>query len=320
MRIGLVGGVNSSFVALKKLVEHEFLIDVVFGYEPKKTELVSGYNNFKNYCLDRDINYIPFKKINNYSKLICESNLDILFVVGVSQLISNEIIESPRLGCIGFHPTKLPKGRGRAPIAWMIQSTENGAASFFQIAEEADSGPIFIQEKFQIEHDDDAKVVESKILYAMEVALDKWLPELKTGMWNPVAQDHKKATEYGVRKRDDGLIDWSKPAHEIQLLIQSAAPPHPGAFTYFDLNELIILKSRLEKDLRIKGSIGRVLKKSDSELLLQTGDGLIWLEKYNAVGEIPRVGERLGYLSELEIHTLKLEILKLKEMIGNGIK
>ena len=85
----------------------------------------------------------------------------------------------PKLGCIGFHPTLLPKGRGRAPLAWLILKEKKGAASFFLMDKKADSGPVFVQEPFEIEDNDDASRVEKKIEIAIEKALDKWLPELK---------------------------------------------------------------------------------------------------------------------------------------------
>src|SRR5678816_1249284 len=56
-----------------------------------------------------------FGNINDHAEQIRALDLDVLFVVGLSQLVGREILGLPRLGCVGFHPTALPKGRGRAP-------------------------------------------------------------------------------------------------------------------------------------------------------------------------------------------------------------
>lgn len=69
---------------------------------------------------------------NDIKEQIRKSSVDILFVVGLSQLIDEDIIRMPRFGCVGFHPTKLPKGRGRAPMAWLILDRGEGAATFLK--------------------------------------------------------------------------------------------------------------------------------------------------------------------------------------------
>ena len=146
----LIGGVNSSAVTLHKLIEHDMDIAKVYGYEPKKTQLVSGYHNFSEVCACNSINYTPFQKINDHIEEIEELDFDVLFVVGLSQLVSEKIINTAKAGAIGFHPTQLPKGRGRAPIAWLVDEVTNGAATFFVLEEEADAGAIFEQESFEV--------------------------------------------------------------------------------------------------------------------------------------------------------------------------
>lgn len=316
MKVGLVGGVNSSFVTLKKLVEHGFNLTCVFGYKPSEDMIVSGFNDFEHYSLQNNLNYHQFTRINDSADIIKKAELDVLFVVGVSQLVSKEILDAPSLGCIGFHPTALPKGRGRAPLAWIVKNTENGAANFFQITDVADAGPIFVQKKFDVSEEDDATSVESKMLIAIERALDSWLPELKKGVWDPVPQNEIEATEYGVRKLEDGLINWNESANSILRLIRAASSPHPGAFSYFGLDKVIVNKARSEKTLAIQGCIGRVLKIKNNELLIQTGNGLIWVSDYMTEGALPKVGERLGYLPEYEIHSLKTEIKQIKKHLG----
>ena len=83
----------------------------------------------------------------------------------------------PRLGSVGFHPTFLPAGRGRAPLAWLTLDTGPGAASFFLIDDGIDSGPIFVQEPFEVTPQDYAGDVGTKLLDATTRALDRWLPE-----------------------------------------------------------------------------------------------------------------------------------------------
>lgn len=316
MKIGIVGAVNSTMVTLKSLIKHQFDITLVMGFEPIKAENVSGLTNMRSICEDYNLNYVPFVKINDHAELIEQAELDVLFVVGFSQLVCQRIIDAPKLGAVGFHPTDLPKGRGRAPIAWLVANQQDGAANFFVINDIADSGPIFVKQHFALTALDDATTVEQKILVAIEAALDEWLPQLKQGIWAPVAQEHSQASEYGIRKPEDGLIDWSLPAVQIDRLIKAAAPPHPGAFSFFKKEKMLILSCRLEQTLNIQGIIGRVLKVEQQSLLIQTGKGLLWIDQYQCGSDQPKIGEKLGFDSQLEIYHLFQELAAIKQAIG----
>ena len=315
MRIGLIGGVKSSAITLQKLCDHKLDVVEVFGYQPKSTALVSGYYDLETICVENSINFTPFVKINDHAEKIKSLDLDFLLVVGISQLVSEAIIEAPKLGAIGFHPTKLPKGRGRAPVAWLVNEIEEGAATFFMLEEEADAGAILSQEYFKVILEDDAKSVESKLYKAMGYSLDSLLPQLAKGELTPVIQDNSLATEFGIRKPEDGLIDWSDSAYKIDRIIKAASDPHPGAFTYSEMKKIQVKASRPEKELNIKGIQGRILKINKNEVLVQTDIGLIWITVSSEDLNKLRVGSLLGYKVDFEIHELKKQIAELQDLI-----
>lgn len=319
MRVGLIGGVKSSAITLQKLCEHNLNVVAVFGYQPKNTDLVSGYYNLETLCSENSIEFVPFTKINEHVEEIQSLNLDYLLVVGISQLVAVEIIEAPKLGAIGFHPTKLPKGRGRAPLAWLVHEADEGAATFFMLEKAADTGAIVAQESFEVSTDDNASSVETKIYVAMKDALDILLPQLANGKLCAIEQDDSLATEFGIRKPEDGLIDWSRSAYEIDRIIKAASKPHPGAFTYLESAQIAVLSSRVEKELKIKGVQGRILKVRKHEVLVQTGEGVIWISTLpNDINKL-KVGKLLGYKVDLEIYQLKKQIAELKELIKGQV-
>lgn len=316
MKVGLIGGVESSALTLRKLYEHGLDVVEVFGYKPNITKFVSGHCDLEPFCLENSISFTPFTKINDHVEKIQSLDLDYLFVVGISQLVSKDIIHAPKLGAIGFHPTKLPEGRGRAPLAWLVHEAQEGAATFFMLEEAADAGAIVAQEGFDVSGEDTAKSVKEKIHQAMSLALDSLLPQLANGELIAIEQDHSLATEFGIRKPEDGLIDWSCSAYDIDRLIKAASEPHPGAFTYLGNNKLEVTSSRVEQNLKIKGVQGRILKSQKDEFLVQTGKGLIWITIAFDDSNKLRVGSLLGYKVELEIYELKKQIAELKEIIG----
>lgn len=319
-RIVLAGSVKSSLVTLQSLVSHEMNVVGVLGYEPKNTAGVSGFISMKEFCNTRLIPYYAFEKINSADnlQLLEELRPDIFFVVGLSQLVSNEMLSIAKVGNVGFHPTFLPRGRGRAPIAWLILEEKLGAANFFLMGTGADDGPIFVQKTFIVEETDNAATIEQKILISINEALNFWLPSLKKDEWTFTSQNEELATYYGKRNSEDGIIDWNICSKDIDKLIRASSRPHPGAYSFLGTKKILIWNSKIENEIQIKGVVGRILLIKNNEFMIQCGNGLLWLtnitdENENAV--VLKVGQRLGYYPELEIYNLKKEIQEIKEWI-----
>jgi methionyl-tRNA formyltransferase len=306
MTVGIIGAVKSTEIILLTLMKHDFNIVGVLGFNPVNKENVSGLVDLGKISGEYNIPYFDYQKINEakYIEWMSKKQPDLLFAVGFSQLLSKEWLTMPRIGCVGFHPTCLPEGRGRAPLAWLILEEKQGAASFFLMGENVDDGPIFVQEPFSVDSNDDASSVENKIYHAIEIALERWLPKLKKGEWDPIPQDKSLATWYGKRMPSDGVIDWNMSAYSIDKLIKASTRPHPGAFTFFKDQKIKILKSKIETNLPIKGVTGRVLLCKDNNYLIQCGDGLLWLTELQGIDSL-NVGDKLGYNVEYEIYKLK---------------
>lgn len=315
--IGVIGAVNSTAVTIEKLDEYGFNVVGILGHEPEQKEKVSGWRDLGALARSLNIPYKGFKKINdrNHIDWLKEKNTDIIFAVGFSQLLNQEWLKLPKLGCIGFHPTQLPKGRGRAPLAWIVLEERKGAACFFLMGEGADDGPVFIQEPFYLKESDDATTVQTLILNSTKKALDNWLPQLKAGVWNPKPQDENFASWYGKRTPLDGLINWGNSASSIDRLIKASTRPHPGAYTFHKRKKLRIWNSSIETQIPIKGVIGRVLLKDQSKgCLVQCGEGLVWINQYSYDDESAcdlKVGQKLGF-------SVEEEIFKIWESINNS--
>jgi methionyl-tRNA formyltransferase len=297
----------------------------VLGLAASHSVGVSGYCRLDDVAASSDIPYWDFTNINdaNVLRVVQSLSPDLLFVVGLSQLVKSDLLAVPVIGCIGFHPTWLPEGRGRAALAWLTLNSRSGAATFFLMKDGADDGPILAQQPFSVTNEDYASDVLRKIEAAIDVALDQWLPALKTGKWEPIAQDDSLTTYNGVRKPEDGLIDWYSSAEDIHALIRATSRPHPGAYTYLHNGKLIVWRAKLETRLRIQGVIGRVLLVDQSKgALVQTGHGLLWLTETELAGAAEcsrfplRVGVRLGYSPEDEIFVLKSRVDRLEEQVA----
>ena len=173
--------------------------------------------------------------------------------------------------------------------------------------------------------DDYASDVEQKLVSATERALDRWLPELLSSVWNPRPQDEVLATYNGRRSIDDGLVDWYRSSDEIHSLIRAASTPHPGAYTWYQGRKLIVWRAELEKHLPWRGAVGRVLYvAAERGALIQTGDGLIWLTEVQFAEDanscraevVLKVGVKLGFVVQDEVAALRARVEDLEARLS----
>lgn len=320
-KIVLAGSVNSTRRTLQCLLHHHANVVGVLGLSVEAAKNVSGYTRLDDLLIDTEIPYAEFVNINHPDiiQLVTQWAPDLLFVVGLSQLVKPALLAIPPLGCVGFHPTWLPEGRGRAPVAWLTMGNQPGAATFFLMDDGVDSGPILAQQPFMVTAQDYASDTSLKMEQAIEMALDAWLPRLLAGEWNPQPQNDALATYHGRRAPTDGLINWPDTATNIQAVIRATSRPHPGAYTYFRNHKIIVWRAEIERALPFKGVVGRVLLvDSQKGKLIQTGDGLLWLTEMEFADTnstpLPEigVGMKLGYSVEDEIFRLRQKIAELE--------
>lgn len=301
MNVLIIGAVGTTAITIEMLHKHNFNIVGVLGHEPVRKKRVTGIFDLKGLCDRFGIDYQGFQKINDFQHIdwAKQKKPEIIFAVGFSQLLKEDWLSMAKYGCVGFHPTFLPIGRGRAPVAWSILEQKKAAANFFLMSEGMDNGPIFVQEVFDISSNDDATSFGQKLREHMVKALDKWLPNLKEGIINPILQDESKATYYGKREPCDSLIDWHESAENIDRLIKASTIPHDGSFTFFKESLVKIWKSKVANINNYKGVIGRILIKDDNRLLVQCGFNTnLWIENFEVEGNLNlNVGDKLGDLN-----------------------
>lgn len=311
-RIILIGSVNSSLKTLEKLIEHQLDIVAVLGLHPDAAANVSGYCDLKELSENNEIPFQYFTKVNDAAivEFVQLKSPDLVFVVGLSQMIREELLAISKYGVIGYHPTRLPEGRGRGAIAWIILGKVQGAASFFKMDEGMDSGSIWSQVNYEVQDNDDASSVVHQILKAIEKALDSVLPDLKKGIFITAPQDESKATYLGKRNPEDGVIDWNQSAASIDQLIRATTKPLPGAYTYLGTKKVIVWKASISEITNHLGVVGRiVIADENSGVHVQTGEGLLKLKHIEGIEiDALRVGQTLGFDFEREYFKLSERI------------
>ncbi len=195
--------------------------------------------------------------------------------MGWSQLLKKNIIQTSKFGVIGSHPTELPKYRGRAPIPWsIIKELRESALTFFYIEEGIDDGDIFAQEFFSISSEDDATSLYARITNLGKKMIIENLKLLQNNNAKRIKQDQSKFIEYWSKRiPDDGLIDWSKPCKEIDILIRATTHPYPGAFTFYKNQKIVIWKAYFYETKISKP--GKILDITNDSVVIGTLNGEI---------------------------------------------
>lgn len=319
MKIVVIGGVNSSALLVDKLRAHGFDDVHVFGYVPEDVSHVSGWADLSQSAAKAGYRFTPFVRVVDCLESVKQLAASWLFAVGLSQLIPPEMLAASENGAIGFHPTALPKGRGRAPIAWLVLDQQNGAATFFRLREGIDDGPILAQAPFEVGPEDDARSVEQKVLTAEALALDELLPALRAGRVLSREQDSVQATFTGRRTPDDGWIDWNLAASTLLRLIRASTTPHPGAYSFCGDVKLTVLRANIANLPDEKGVVGRIVRICpDGSFVVQCGQGHLCVTGWKTEGNwVPRVGQRLGYYVELEVFALRRNVKELERRLAD---
>lgn len=290
MKSVLIGSVGSSKVALEEMIKVNFPIDMVFSLDEKYSENVSGYYPLHELAEQNKIPYKKFMKINDSEHIdtIKEISPDYIFVIGLSQIISKDLINLAKIGAVGFHPTPLPKYRGRAALVWQVLlGVKHTKCTLFFIDEGTDSGDIIGQEDYVIEDTDYAIDVREKCKEALRKLLQKVLPQMMSETVKPVKQDENKATYLLKRVPEDGLINWNEPVEKIQRLIRAVSVPYPGAFSNYDgKHKVIFWKAEYMTNNKYIGIPGQIAKKTDKYIDVVCINGLLRVFEYENIDNV----------------------------------
>ena len=234
--------------------------------------------------------------------LLKDKQPDVIVVVGYGQIISQRVIDLPRLGCVNVHSSLLPRLRGAAPINWaIVRGDKKTGVSTMQIVKKLDAGDVLGVKETVIGDNEYAPALADRLAKMGAELLIETLARLEKDEITPQPQDEAASTYAPIMTREDGLIDWNLPAQEIYNRVRGFAP-WPGAYTFFRGKRLHIhqaLAAPGEAAPATMATEGSVLKIGCGEGLLQALE--VQLEGKRAMaaedfvnGYRPAAGEKLS--------------------------
>jgi methionyl-tRNA formyltransferase len=252
------------------------------------------------------------EKLQVISYKLQEIKPDLIIVAAYGQIIPRDILDIPKYGCLNIHPSLLPKHRGASPIQYAIlNGDKKTGVTIMLMDEKMDHGPILAKREWEIPNPksqitNKSQILNSKITYEelhnkladlgaklLIETIPKWInKEIK-----PTSQDDSRATYTKIIKKEDGKIDWKKPAEEIERKIR-AFDPWPGAFTRFKIKDLRfttfkILKADVLEQTKNGpfGEPGKTFLAPDDKIAVQTGKDFLIIEKLQQEGKKPMTSE-----------------------------
>jgi methionyl-tRNA formyltransferase len=170
-------------------------------------------------------------RTGEFAAWLREQNADVALVVAYGRILPKDVLAAPRLGCVNVHASLLPRYRGAAPITWAVVHGEpETGITLMQMDEGMDTGAILEQLPTPIGPDETAGELSERLSALGALAVRRGLVRYVAGGYTPVAQDDAAATLAPILKKEDGRIDFAKPARAVHDHVRGMSP-WPGAST-----------------------------------------------------------------------------------------
>lgn len=302
MNIVFMGTPDFSVESLKRLKEKHNVVAVVSQPDKPKGRGKKLVNTpVKQFALDNGIEkiYQPEKiKDEDFVKVLKNLDADLFVVVAYGQLLSEQVLNIPKYGCINVHGSLLPKYRGAAPIQWAIINGEEKTGVTIQYMEKGlDSGDMILKEEIIIEKTETYKTLYDKMSIVGAETLIKAIELIETGNVNAEKQNHDEATYAPMIYKEMGHINWNNSSKDIINLIRGINPI-PMAYSIY--KDEVFKISEVEEVSGYSGNIGEIVDVQKDGFIVKTKDSAIIIKEMQAKG-----GKRMKTSDYLRGHSIE---------------
>ena len=266
MRVLYMGTPDFAAAALEAIVEagHEVVAVVTQPDKEKGRGKAVSMSPVKECALKHNIPVLQPVRIRRPESVeeLKQYEADVYVVAAFGQILTQEILDIPKYGCINIHASLLPGYRGAAPIQWAIlDGLEETGVTIMQMDAGIDTGDILMQEKIAIEATDTGESLFDKLSELGAKAIVKALPLIEQGALTPVKQDDSKSNYAKMLSKEMGLIDWNSDAVVIERYVRGLNS-WPSAYSYINGKQLKIWRAEVVDATGTPGEVVAVDKKS----------------------------------------------------------
>ncbi len=278
MRIVFMGTPDFAVSSLEALYEsgHEIALVVSQPDRPKGR----GYNltpsAVKKYALEKGIEVITPASLKDEAVIntLKNTNADLFVVTAYGRILSKEILDIPKIGCVNVHASLLPKWRGAAPINRAIMSGDKvGGVTIMYMDVGLDTGDIIIEKSIDIDDNWTAEEYHDALMECGKVALKEFIQCAENGDIPRQKQDNDLATYAAKIGNDDAYLTFDEDAEDVRNRIRGLSP-FPGSFFFLN-GKRFKVRNAVKSDG--KGEIGTVIStdKGGIEIACKNGSVII---------------------------------------------
>lgn len=282
MRVVFMGTPEFAVPTLKVLLEDEN-IEVVGVFtqpdKPKGRGKKLAMPPVKELALENNLEVFQPEKIKTSESvaLLKELNPELIVVVAFGQILSKEILDIPKYGCINVHASILPAYRGAAPINWAIikgEKTSGVTTMFMDVG--LDTGDMIYKEYVEISEEDNSSTLHDKLSSAGYTVLKKTIDNLKKGDL-PREKQIEESSYAPIMDKSLGKVNWKNSAEDIYNLVRGVIP-WPGAHTTIndDVMKIWGVKKSSKKTDKAPGMIIDVTQEG---IYVATNDGVVVIDE-----------------------------------------
>lgn len=224
------------------------------------------------------------RKIRDLLPTLSGLSPDLIVVIAYGKILPRAILDLPRFGCVNVHASLLPRYRGASCLnAPLLNGDEETGVTIMLMDEGLDTGPILAQTKLPLAGNETLPWLHDRLARLGAEQLVPALQSYLSGRTTPQPQSESGASYVRTLRKEDGLIDWHRPAREIERQIR-AYSPWPGTYTKVDDKKLKIIRAALFPGQLKEGEIGELLNKN-GQLAVRCGQGAILILELQLEGK-----------------------------------
>lgn len=304
MKIVFMGTPEFAVPSLKKIIE-TYGVESVFTQpdKPKGRGKKMAYSPVKEVALENNIKVfqpVKLKEDTEALEYLKELKPDFIIVVAFGQILTKEVLDIPKYGCINLHASLLPMYRGAAPLNWAVIKGEKKSGNTTMLMDVGlDTGDMLLKDEVEITDNMTAGELHDVLMDRGAELLINTIDGLYNGSIIPEKQSEE--TFYAkMLNKELGRINWNNSAKDIHNLIRGLNP-WPIAHTTYDNKSMKIYESEVlcENSNKEPGTIINVSKEG---MKVSTGSGVLLIKKIQFPNGKPLTIEQYINGNELEIN------------------
>lgn len=287
--------------SLKSLIQskHEVCLVVTQPDKPRGRGNQMSYSPVKEAALEAGLPVYQPKKIKEKESVsyIRKFAPDVIVVVAFGQILSKELLDIPKYGCINVHGSLLPKYRGAAPIQWAVLNGEEiSGVTTMRMDEGLDTGDIMLRREVVLSKEETAGSLFDKLMEAGAELLRETLEALENGSVTYTPQNEEEATKTRLITKDMGRLNFERSAVELERFVRGMAP-WPSAFGKIGGKTLKVWKASVanveeatrclaeESKLSEEAERGEVILVTKEYIYVKAAEGYLRLDEVQLEGK-----------------------------------